>query len=92
MKSDEGVVPNVVPSGVAVVFGDETALSPPNEHLRTRTEGRLRAGTSGYGEVRLTTVRLGVRVPATGNNTRITAAICNCIGFLILFRRGRFTE
>ena len=36
----------------------------PDEHLRTRTEGRLRAGTSGYGEVRVGTVRLGVRVAA----------------------------
>ena len=26
---------------------------PPNEHLRTRTQGRLRASTSGYGEVRV---------------------------------------
>ena len=36
----------------------------PDEHLRTRTEGRLRAGTSGYGEVRVATVRLGARVAA----------------------------
>ncbi len=53
MKSDEGVVPDVVPSGVGAVSGDETDLPPPNEHLRTRTQGRLRAGTSGYGEVRV---------------------------------------
>ena len=33
-----------------------------DEHLRSRTEGRLRAGTSGYGEVRVGTVRLGARV------------------------------
>ena len=26
-----------------------------DEHLRTRTQGRLRAGTSGYGEVRVGT-------------------------------------
>ncbi len=38
---------------VAAVSGDETDLPPPNEHLRTRTQGRLRAGTSGYGEVRV---------------------------------------
>ena len=36
------------------VSGYETDL-PPNEHLRTRTEGRLRASTSGYGEVRIET-------------------------------------
>jgi hypothetical protein len=36
----------------AAVFGDETALLP-DEHLRTRTEVRLRASTSGYGEVRV---------------------------------------
>ena len=35
----------------AAVFGDETDL-PANEHLCPRTQGRLRAGTSGYGEVR----------------------------------------
>ena len=37
---------------VGAVSGDETDL-PPNEHLRTRTQGRLRASTSGYGEVRV---------------------------------------
>jgi len=36
----------------AAVFGDETALLP-DEHLRTRTEVRLRASTSGYGETTL---------------------------------------
>ena len=36
----------------AAVFGDETDLLP-DEHLRSRTEGRLRAGTSSYGEVRV---------------------------------------
>ena len=36
----------------AAVSGDETDLLP-DEHLRTRAEGRLRAGTSGYGEVRV---------------------------------------
>ncbi|HJP27621.1 MAG TPA: hypothetical protein QF694_02265 [Dehalococcoidia bacterium] len=29
MKSDEGVVPDVVPSGVGAVSGDETDLPPP---------------------------------------------------------------
>ena len=28
MKSDEGVVPDVVPSGVGAVSGDETDLPP----------------------------------------------------------------
>jgi len=47
----------------AAVSGDETDLLP-DEHLRSRTEGRLRAGTSGYGEVRVGTVRLNARVSA----------------------------
>jgi len=36
----------------AAVFGDETALLP-DEYLCPRAEVRLRAGTSGYGEVRV---------------------------------------
>ena len=47
----------------AAVSGDETDLLP-DEYLRTRTEGRLRAGASGYGEVSVGTVRLGARVTA----------------------------
>jgi len=54
---------------VAAVSGYETDL-PPNEHLRTRTQGRLRAGSSGYGEVRVGIVRLGVfMVSITENPT-----------------------
>jgi hypothetical protein len=36
----------------AAVSGDETDLLP-DEHLCSRTQGRLRASSSGYGEVRL---------------------------------------
>ena len=38
----------------AAVFGDETDLLP-DEYLCPRAEGRLRASTSGYGEVRVGT-------------------------------------
>jgi hypothetical protein len=45
----------------AAVFGDETDLLP-DEYLCPRAEGRLRAGSSSYGEVRV--VSLGARVTA----------------------------
>ena len=36
-------------------------------YLRSRTEGRLRASTSGYGEVSAATMRLGAKVTACQN-------------------------
>jgi len=39
------------------------------ELLNRHVQGRLRAGTSGYGEVRLTTMRLGVKVSACRNDS-----------------------
>jgi len=38
MKSDEGVVPDVVPSGVGAVSGDETDLPP--QWTSTHTNSR----------------------------------------------------
>jgi len=42
-------------------------VNPRYEHLRTRVGRRLRAGTRGYGEVRVKAERPGARVAACRN-------------------------
>ena len=80
----------------AVVFGDETDL-PPDEYLCPRAEGRLRASTSGYGEVRVGrvgTVHLAVKcrhVEVTRTNTRFAAVNSGCSG-LFVFRSGCYRQ
>jgi hypothetical protein len=65
---------------VAAVSGDETDLLP-DEHLCPRTEGRFRASTSGYGEVRVAACVWVIKwrhVEVTGTDTHIAAVTNGC--------------
>ena len=70
----------------AAVFGDETDMLP-DEYLCPRAEGRLRASTSGYGEVRVSTCVLVLKcrhVEVTGTDTHIAGATNGCSWLLVL--------